>query len=215
MLYPNFKYRTNRFIHFFYEIFLHFLPAYLYDFVLRYNGIKPIMFKIAKRYKMAADTGEFFAMHEYNFGVDNVVELLDEIDASEDHEEFMCDVKQLDWDTYLKNYVLGIRKYILKDDLSTLKSARRTLKKYAIIVFLVFIQKFLLYNDIFLLQTLYGKVNRANHFLRHHWVHSLQIILLRKKLDDFLFILFFNLTQIILVKKEFFFFLNYLTNLKL
>lgn len=128
MLYPNFKYRTNRFVHFFYEIFLHFLPAYLYDFVLRYNGKKPIMFKIAKRYKAAADTGEFFAMHEYNFDVDNVNELLDEISASDDPNEFACDVKPLDWDSYLKDYVCGIRKYVLKDDLSTVDSARRRVK---------------------------------------------------------------------------------------
>lgn len=129
MMYPNFSYRTNRFVHFFYEIFLHFLPAYLYDFVLRYKGMKPIMFKIARRYKMAADTGEFFAMHEYNFEVKNVKDLLHEISNAEDGNEFMCDIKQLDWDEYLKNYVRGIRKYILKDDDSTLERSRRTVKR--------------------------------------------------------------------------------------
>lgn len=125
------KYRTNRFVHFFYEIFLHFLPAYLYDFVLRYKGMKPIMFKIAKRYKVAADTGEFFARHEYNFEVKNVKELLHEISNAKDGNEFMCDVKQLDWDEYLKNYVCGIRKHILKDDDTSMEHARRTLKRFA------------------------------------------------------------------------------------
>lgn len=128
MLYPHFTYRKNRFVHFFYEIFLHFLPAYLYDFVLRYKGMKPIMFKIAKRYKMAADTGEFFAMHEWNFECGNVKELINELDVAADGAEFACDVKRLDWDEYLKNYVCGIRKYVLKDDLKTLNSARRTVK---------------------------------------------------------------------------------------
>lgn len=129
MMYPNFTYRTNRFMHFFYEIFLHFLPAYLFDFVLRYKGMKPIMFKIAKRYKMAADTGEFFAMHEYNFEVNNVKDLLQEISNAQDGDEFMSDVKQLNWDSYLKSYVIGIRKYILKDDDTTLERARRTLSR--------------------------------------------------------------------------------------
>lgn len=57
MLYPNFSYRTNRVIHTFYEWFYHFLPAILFDVLLRLRGTKPFLFKIAKRYKAAADTG--------------------------------------------------------------------------------------------------------------------------------------------------------------
>lgn len=91
--------------------------------------MKPIMFKIARRYKNAADTGEFFARHEYNFDVGNVEDLLHEISNAEDGHEFMCDVKQLKWDEYLKSYVCGIRKHILKDDDSTLPRSRRTVKR--------------------------------------------------------------------------------------
>lgn len=58
MLYPNFTYRKNRFVHRFYELFLHFLPAILYDIVLRMQGTRPFLYKIAKRYKTAADTGK-------------------------------------------------------------------------------------------------------------------------------------------------------------
>lgn len=132
MMYPGFRYRQNRFVHTIYEIFLHFLPAYLYDFVLRYQGLKPIMFKIAKRYKAAADTGEFFAMHEWDFNIPNVKCLLNEIQLTEDGQEFQCDVKKLDWDSYLKDYVIGIRKYILKDTDATLASARRMVTTYVV-----------------------------------------------------------------------------------
>lgn len=128
MMYPNFSYRKNRIVHRVYEIFLHFLPAYLYDCFMKYQGMKPMMMNIARRYKAAADTGEFFAMHEWNFEVSNVKELINEIAATEDHNDFMCDVKKLDWDEYLKNYVFGIRKYILKDDLSSMDGARKTVK---------------------------------------------------------------------------------------
>lgn len=124
-------------------MFLHFLPAYLYDFVLRYKGMKPIMFKIAKRYKMAADTGEFFARNEYNFEVNNVNDLLQEITNADDGDDFMCDVKQLNWDSYLKSYVLGIRKYILKDDDLSFERARRTVKRFVSqlkLILLIFIQ---------------------------------------------------------------------------
>lgn len=178
-MYPNMKYRTNRFVHFFYEIFLHFLPAYLYDFVLRYKGMKPIMFKIAKRYKVAADTGEFFARHEYNFEVKNVKELLHEISNADDGEEFMCDVKQLDWDEYLKNYVCGIRKHILKDDDTTMERARRTLKRS------VFYRGKKLVNKsgkLFLVsihsQIVHAENNHTNNIVWRNRIHSLQNILL-------------------------------------
>lgn len=130
MQYPSCTYRQNRFIHFLYEIFLHFLPAYLYDLVLRYQGVKPVLFKIAQRYKKAADTGEFFAMHEWNFNVTNVNDLINEIGDTDDGHEFACDVTCFNWDEYLKNYVCGIRKYILKDSEITLNSARHKIKKF-------------------------------------------------------------------------------------
>lgn len=89
---------------------------------------------------MAADTGEFFAMHEWNFKVENVKELIDEIDVASDGDDFICDVKRLNWDQYLKNYVCGIRKYVLKDDEKTLKQARRTIKVYDMNALFIFLQ---------------------------------------------------------------------------
>jgi alcohol-forming fatty acyl-CoA reductase len=57
MLYPGFSFRTNRFMHRVIEIFLHFLPALIFDLFMRCQGSKPIMMKIAKRFQRAADTG--------------------------------------------------------------------------------------------------------------------------------------------------------------
>lgn len=170
MMYPNFSYRTNRFIHSIYEIFLHFLPAYLYDWLMRSQGMTPIMMKIAKRYKAAADTGEFFAMHEWDFEVNNVNELLTEISACDDQHEFNCDVKRLDWDTYLKNYVFGIRKHILKDDLSSMDSARKMIKRCATTAtfhVLIFV------NFAAFLQIVHHQMDTANYFLCADRIHHL------------------------------------------
>lgn len=122
MMHPNFSFRTNRFVHFIIELFLHLLPAFLYDFVLRYNGEKPVMMKIAKRYKKVADSSEFFRSNEFNFDAKNVIELLDEIAAADDGSEFPCDIRVLDWAPYFRDYWFGIRKYIFKEDPSTFKS---------------------------------------------------------------------------------------------
>lgn len=69
-------------------------------------------------------------MHEWNFEVTNVKQLIKEIDVASDGNEFNCDVSTLDWNEYLKNYMLGIRKYILKDDLESLEVARKTIKRF-------------------------------------------------------------------------------------
>lgn len=68
-------------------------------------------------------------MHEWHFEVSNVKELTQEINMTNEHDEYMCDATKINWDEYLKNYVLGIRKYILKDDLTTIVAARKTVQK--------------------------------------------------------------------------------------
>ncbi|KAK6042452.1 NAD-binding protein [Cooperia oncophora] len=48
------------------------------------------------------------------------------------HEQFNFDVRQLDWDSYLFDYVMGIKKYILKEDLDKLQAARAKLARMRI-----------------------------------------------------------------------------------
>ncbi|CRK92432.1 CLUMA_CG005999, isoform B, partial [Clunio marinus] len=92
-LYPSYSYRTNRFTHALYEIFLHFLPAIIFDLVLRMQGKKPFMMKIAKRFKLAADTGTYFAMHEWNFDNQNLQRIIRAARETQiDHQEFNCDM---------------------------------------------------------------------------------------------------------------------------
>lgn len=42
---------------------------------------------------------------------------------------FNFDVRSLDWNAYFKDYVLGVRKFVLKEDESTLPIARRNLTR--------------------------------------------------------------------------------------
>ncbi|XP_039450326.1 putative fatty acyl-CoA reductase CG5065 [Culex pipiens pallens] len=129
MLYPGFQYRTNRVVHKIVELFLHFLPAYFFDLILRAQGSKPIMAKIAKRFQKAADTGEFFAMHEWTFEVPNLKRLTRKVHGARDGAEFDMDMAGMSWDAYLEQYMLGIRKYVLKDDLDSMEQARSKLRK--------------------------------------------------------------------------------------
>lgn len=85
------------------------------------------MLKISKKFQQAAKTGEFFSLHEWKFHYDNVCQLM--CDA-QDKTTFDVDVSQLDWDKYVKSYMLGIRKYILKESSDTIPGARKKLQKW-------------------------------------------------------------------------------------
>lgn len=67
-------------------------------------------------------------MNEWQFEISNVRELNMEINKTIDRNEFTCDVTNINWDEYLKTFVLGIRKYVLKDDDSTLEKSRNLIK---------------------------------------------------------------------------------------
>ena len=130
MMYPEYTYRTNVNVHFVYEVLLHFFPAIILDILLIVQGKKPFMFKVAKRVKVTADSGCYFALNDWNFEAGNVQRIIRAARETQlDAHEFNCDVSSLDWDEYLEKYLIGIRTFILKDDLSTLPSCRKKLKK--------------------------------------------------------------------------------------
>lgn len=87
------------------------------------------MVKIAQRFKLAAKTGEFFSLHEWDFESTNMKALMKEMDCITDRETFDVDVTHMAWKPYVKDYMMGIRKYVLKDSPESLPSARNKLNK--------------------------------------------------------------------------------------
>lgn len=98
--------------------------------MLRMQGKKPFMFKIAKRFKLAADTGTYFAMHEWNFETKNLRRINRAAKETQlDANEFNFDITNMDWDSYMEKYMMGIRTFVLKDDPSSLPQARKKLQQ--------------------------------------------------------------------------------------
>ncbi|XP_015117036.1 putative fatty acyl-CoA reductase CG5065 [Diachasma alloeum] len=127
--YPGFSFRTNKFMHSLIAASFHRLPAYIADLILKIRGAKPIMVKIAKRLERAAQTGEFFSFNEWQFRGENMQQLIRTLKTSDSCSKFNVDIATLDWDTYFRAYILGIREYILKDCPDTLTNARNRLSK--------------------------------------------------------------------------------------
>jgi len=74
----------------------------------------------------------FFALHQFQFVNDNFIHLLDQMSA-EDRRTFNFDVRQIDWQSYVEDYCLGIREYILKDSGKTIPAARTSLMKFYLV----------------------------------------------------------------------------------
>ncbi|XP_039310611.1 putative fatty acyl-CoA reductase CG5065 isoform X2 [Solenopsis invicta] len=127
--YPGFKFTTNKFIHAIIKAILHFLPALILDFILKARGHNPIMLKLYKRVDLSAKTGEYFSTHEWMWHVKNIIKLTKFTRAHKIDKKFNINIQDVDWDRYLYQYLLGIRKYILNDNLDTLPNAQNRLKK--------------------------------------------------------------------------------------
>ncbi|CAB0014994.1 unnamed protein product [Nesidiocoris tenuis] len=126
--YPGFSFTTNRTLHAAKDFICHMAPAFFVDLLLRIKGSKPIMLKLCKRFSMAAKTGEFFALHEWKFTCENQ-KSLGKFLTKEDRLIFKTDITQLDWDGYIYLYLLGIRKFVMKDTPETLPAALKKLNR--------------------------------------------------------------------------------------
>ncbi|KAJ7391036.1 Fatty acyl-CoA reductase 2 [Desmophyllum pertusum] len=49
--------------------------------------------------------------------------------SPQDRETFNFDVEKMDWDTYLVRFVLGLKKYLLKEDLANLPVAQSRIRR--------------------------------------------------------------------------------------
>lgn len=86
------------------------------------------MVQVQKKLQRAVSCLEFFTTHEWKFTNDNVIRLLTNLHPL-DRKTFNFDVMEIEWKSYLEQYILGTRKFILKEDPSTFPAARSHLRK--------------------------------------------------------------------------------------
>lgn len=81
------------------------------------------MYEKAKRATACLD---FFTTHHWQFISHNPIRLLDSM-TDQDRQIFYFDVRNISWKDYFVTYVLGARRFILKDDLSSMSLAKANL----------------------------------------------------------------------------------------
>ncbi|KAI9556289.1 hypothetical protein GHT06_018863 [Daphnia sinensis] len=104
----------------------HHLPAFFADTTARLCGKKPFLTRLYKRTHTLMSCLEFYTTRQWNFISRNPIQLIDKM-SSKDQEIFNFDVRKIDWETYMENYICGVRTFLFNDDLSTIPAARKTL----------------------------------------------------------------------------------------
>lgn len=125
---PHVQIIEKRWMHDLWVYTNHLMPAHVIDFVYKLLGRKPRMMPIYNKLHKAMSTLEFFTRNQWQWSHHNV-DMLKRVMSDEDRQVFYVDPRGLHWPTYVENYCLGTKKYILKEDLSGLPAARAHLRK--------------------------------------------------------------------------------------
>ncbi|XP_050502641.1 putative fatty acyl-CoA reductase CG5065 [Diabrotica virgifera virgifera] len=126
--YPQGSLTSYRLVNSVRQLIWHWIPAYIIDSFVWLSGGKPILMRVQEKLEKAASCLQYFTTNEWKFDDENVRQLAMVLSES-DREEFCFDVARINWEHYLENYVLGIRRFIFKEDVATLPKARKNMSK--------------------------------------------------------------------------------------
>ncbi|XP_006867048.1 PREDICTED: fatty acyl-CoA reductase 2 [Chrysochloris asiatica] len=132
---PNADFVSNSFTNKYWNAVSHRAPAIIFDFYLRLTGRKPRMTKLMNRLLRTTSLTEYFINHSWEWSTYNTEMLMFQL-SPEDQKVFNFDVRPLDWMEYIENYVLGIKMYLLKEDMAGIPEARQHFKKLRNIYYL-------------------------------------------------------------------------------
>lgn len=125
---PRVSLTNSGFMHEFYMMVSHLFPAYLADLGYCIMGKKPRMVKIYNKLHRSINCLTYFTMQSWEWTYNNLDMLVSHM-SPEDRKNFYFDPRPLHWPTYLENYCLGTKKFLLNEDLSGLPAARAHLRK--------------------------------------------------------------------------------------
>lgn len=112
--------QSNRFIHMFLTFLWHTIPAFLVDTMLTLIGNKPRYRKLYNKMYKLNELLSYFCLKEWAFDDTNIQQLHKNL-TEDDKQIFQFDIESLDWKEYIQIWYLGIRRYIIKDDLKNTK----------------------------------------------------------------------------------------------
>ncbi|XP_004700252.1 fatty acyl-CoA reductase 2 [Echinops telfairi] len=119
---------SNRLTNKYWDAVAHRGPAMIFDVYLRLTGRKPMMTKLMNRLLKTTSMMEYFISHTWEWSTYNTEVLMLEL-SPEDHKIFNFDIRPLNWMEYIENYVLGIKMYLLKEDMARVPEAKKQFRR--------------------------------------------------------------------------------------
>ncbi|KAF7495943.1 Fatty acyl-CoA reductase 2 [Sarcoptes scabiei] len=115
------------FNHYCTKIFSHYCFALLVDLIVFICGHQPFLMKITKQMHRGFDTLQPFTNREWFFRYENYRDIFNSL-SEHDQQIFPSDISKIDWYDYIDGATLGTRRYMMKEDDSSIEQAIRRQK---------------------------------------------------------------------------------------
>ncbi|KAI8481712.1 hypothetical protein Bbelb_405490 [Branchiostoma belcheri] len=92
----------------------HLIPAYISDVLFRAMGKKPRMVRLYDKLHKSLESLDWFTCRGWDWSNTNL---------------FNFDVSAIDWDQYMENYLIGAKRYVLKEDVGRIPECRRYIQR--------------------------------------------------------------------------------------
>ena len=110
-------------------VLYHYIPAFFYDMVLKFQGSKTRMMDIYNKVYYETILLDFFASRTWKFNDINMRQLHRDM-SKEDHDDFPLTLRAEDYEPHTKTTSDGFRKYFFKENDNDLKSALKLYKLF-------------------------------------------------------------------------------------
>ncbi|RVE43125.1 hypothetical protein evm_012204 [Chilo suppressalis] len=115
---------NNYYMFLFYNFFLHYLPALLVDTYCALTGRRRAMLKLYSKVMKMANILFYFSTQDWKFSDRNVRGMWSSL-SNADKAMFPFSLREMSWVRLCETFLIGLRVYLIKDDLSTLPEARK------------------------------------------------------------------------------------------
>ncbi|XP_005180106.1 fatty acyl-CoA reductase wat [Musca domestica] len=130
--YPFLIFAQNKYFYNFLILIYHTLPGFFIDFMLLLMGKKPRMTKAYKKIHKQCNLLRYFLQNNFTFDTTNTQNLW-KIMTVDDRRIYNFDMVALDWSKYFYNSLFGLRRFLAKEDPSTIPQAKKLLRKFQIL----------------------------------------------------------------------------------
>lgn len=120
--YPTTKFHMSKMMYNVNVTLKHKIPSYIIDTLSNLIGRKTNMVRIYSKLQAAVEVLHYFTSNEWDFQSKGMLTIWESM-AIEDRQTFNIDLRQLNWDHYLHDYMLGVKRYVLKDNMECAQGA--------------------------------------------------------------------------------------------